>query len=348
MTTKGKLEVKMLDELRAKPLRLRMKLSNNVLKGLREARGLSAKELAAKVGVSYATYVAVENLRRKPYHYSHKTLGIEWSSVVTKLSEYYGVLPEHLFPSDVLMVEKSEVETATSADDLGHLMLGAAPMDPEQYLAQKEVMGLYEKALDPDSRKGQRLLEAMTGRMDNATFEEIGKDLGGISRSRTQQIFRTARLRVIGAKVRVDRNENIPTFIVTEEHLLREQAKLESEALMGYEVGNGDFKRIVDVFKAALEHPKNIRQKLFGRVSADRTKKILDALWRIDVLRLDKDTGRWSRGKAQPMPKTYREDDMFKCISVWAELDNERVKQRVQSMRMQLNKRVVALEKGQP
>lgn len=50
-----------------RPLRLQLKLRNNVLMRLREEMGLSARQVAEGAGVTYGEYLRHEGLKKKPY-----------------------------------------------------------------------------------------------------------------------------------------------------------------------------------------------------------------------------------------------------------------------------------------
>lgn len=322
-----KLDVGTLEALRAKPLRLQMKLGNNVLKGLREARGFSAASLAAEAGISYGSYLEIENLREKPYRYSSKTLKHEWREVVLKLSKYYGVLPEHLFPADVLMVEKNTVETSVSSDDLGQLLLGAAPLNPEEHLAQKEIMGLYEQALRPDTRRGRRLIEAVAGRSDNATWDEIGGDLG-VSKDRARQlVIDTAKHRIARVKMYLDRGEKVPR-----PQALPDRKTTQISMSLSLMSCAKDARSVVSVIEAALAvKPKDMRDILRNQVSAVRTKKVLAALERIKVLRFDKKLQRWVRGSRLGLAPVSQDRQMYRQVDRWDDYDKKCIKRHLEN-----------------
>ena len=177
-----------------KPLRVEMRLKNNVLVSLRERAKLGIHELAKLAGVGAQTYHGLELLRVKPI--SRKTG--DWSPSAYKIADYYRLPVEALFPDDVLAVERRTAKLALNVADVGHLMLASQPLDPEAALERKEELQMLtaaltgdevyalEKALSPFERSIVRKHFGLDDGVEQ-TFKEIG-DTYNLSRERTRQI----------------------------------------------------------------------------------------------------------------------------------------------------------------
>lgn len=100
-----------------KPIRVEMKLKNNILFSLRENTGLSSKNLAEKIGICYVSYLNMESLRTSPLCPSG-----EWAQTARKIAVYWKMLPEDLFPEAVLRVRKTNGSFAMNAQQIDRLL----------------------------------------------------------------------------------------------------------------------------------------------------------------------------------------------------------------------------------
>lgn len=189
---------------RIKPLRLTMRLSNNLLIRLRESKGLSAPQAAKLIGVRYNTYLAIENMRSKPYgrRPGFGPVVYDWSPSAKKIASFYGVEPFDLWPADVLAVEKTGATVEASMDELSAaLLMSSPPLDPEMSLIAKQSAELVDEL----SPRMQRVLSA---RAEGYTLEEIGNDLG-LSKERIRTLEARAHGKMISAMKRKERSRTI-------------------------------------------------------------------------------------------------------------------------------------------
>lgn len=173
-----------MDELHEiKPLRLTVRVSNNILRQMRMKNGLSAPAFAASVGVKYGTYISLENMKET-------ARGMRgWTPTAMKIADHYRVPPELLFPDDVLSVRKSRVEITASASDVRLFASGHSPASPDMALEARETLELVRSTL---STKWASMFLA---HVDGATYDEIGEE-HGISRSRAGQLVDASKRRL--------------------------------------------------------------------------------------------------------------------------------------------------------
>lgn len=149
-----------------KDFELTLKLRNNHLKSRRLQLGLKARELAARAGVGYATYLDYEGLRRSPLSARR---GQVWTPSVEALAKFFGVPPEELFPAAILAVEKPEVVATIEGEKLQALASWHAgqlpPPTPEDLCEAKEEYDLLQRLL-PELPEAQQVVvkERIRGR----------------------------------------------------------------------------------------------------------------------------------------------------------------------------------------
>jgi transcriptional regulator with XRE-family HTH domain len=100
-----------------KPIRVEMRLKNNILLSLRENTGLSPRALAEKISISYTGYLDIESLRISPLCTSG-----EWTRRARKIAAYWKMLPEDLFPKAVLRVRKTSGSFAMDERQIDRLL----------------------------------------------------------------------------------------------------------------------------------------------------------------------------------------------------------------------------------
>lgn len=166
-----------------KEFRVKLTVRNNLLVSRREALGISAPELAEKLGVCYSMIWKLETLRESPLLEDGR-----WSKAARKLSEFYRVLPEDLFPDAILAANHTSVEREMGAEE-AFALAGDLPLAPDDRLIAGERIRSVTAALAELSPRQQRLLAARFGLdgSEGITYEEMGERLG-VSRERARQL----------------------------------------------------------------------------------------------------------------------------------------------------------------
>jgi transcriptional regulator with XRE-family HTH domain len=214
-----------------KPLRMIVKLVNNRMRELRENLGLSTVEMAQKMGIAYTSYIALENMRRRPVGQRGK-----WLSAAVKAASFHGLLPEDLFPDVITAVENSIVERkldetevmAVLSEQTARLSLGpeSTCMDADQI----EVLHRAIKTLSPV----QQFIIAQRFGLDGGEerlLADCGKDLN-LSRERIRGLQETALGRLRKQFFLVDREYEIAcqkNAVDIHERSLEKRKKAETE-----------------------------------------------------------------------------------------------------------------------
>ena len=176
-----------------KPIRATIKLQNNCLRARRVALGLSAREIAEKIGISYHTYLRLENMHRGPISVRE---GQPWLDGAVKLAKFYQVLPEHLFPSVVLAVDKPVSSREFDESEIQALLpdyMRRESLGPEEIMSHNQLRGTVTKALrmlkpiEVEVVKRHYGLDSGTGR----NLTQVGREIKR-SVTRTSQILNRA------------------------------------------------------------------------------------------------------------------------------------------------------------
>jgi len=167
-----------------KDLRIVARIYNNQLRERREALGLSAPQLAEKIGIDYVSYIGLEAMRNQP-------VGSKgWKPIALKIADFYLEPVEKLFPASVLAIRQIETERRVDAEEIAALSSGP-PSTPLQLVESAETHeALYSavlNALDEKERLVISMRYGLTGESEERTLEEVGEALG-VSRERIRQI----------------------------------------------------------------------------------------------------------------------------------------------------------------
>lgn len=180
-------------------LAVTLKVSNNRMKRLRLDLGLSTHEAAEDAGVSYFSWIALENMKRSPRGRGHRGSQYEdWTPTAKKVAKFFGAPPDEVFPEAVRRVTTSTVTRELSADDLAALIgRDEPPQLPDAALEVKDLSRLTGDVLDHvQERKGPRHRLALVMRFglegnDEHTLEDVGRHLL-VHRERARQIISSA------------------------------------------------------------------------------------------------------------------------------------------------------------
>ena len=193
-----------------KEFRVTLRLHNNLLRQRREELGLSRKEFATTVGVSYGLYCDMEGLRYNPF--SHGT----WNRLALIVASYHGLPPEDLWPGSILAVEHTVAERTFDADEVGLLLSdyqSGLCLPPSEMVEDKQESEAVARVMSTLTPREERALRARFGfDGDEMTYREAGGVLGGVSAERARQIelkaFRKlnhpARLKRLGREAPID------------------------------------------------------------------------------------------------------------------------------------------------
>lgn len=177
-----------------KPIRAIIKLQNNCLRARRMALGLSTHEIAERVGISYSTYLCLENLKRRPL--DTRLEEETWTKAAEKLASFYQVLPENLFPLVVLAVDKPVTSREFDESEIQALLpdyMRNEALGPEEAISQNQLRGTVTRALKMLKPTEEEVVRRYYG-LDSGTSmlsTQIGEEIGR-TRSRVDQILNKA------------------------------------------------------------------------------------------------------------------------------------------------------------
>jgi transcriptional regulator with XRE-family HTH domain len=185
----------------SKPILATIKLQNNCLRARRVALGLSSREIAARIGISYLSYLRLENMRQSPLGVR---AGEHWRENAKKLANFYRVLPENLFPQVVLEVDKPVTSREFDESEIQSLLpdyMRREALGPEEVMSRNQLRGAVTKTLrslkpmEIEVVKRHYGLDTGIGRTVNQVGREIGR-----SGTRVKQI-RDIAIRKLGSLV---------------------------------------------------------------------------------------------------------------------------------------------------
>lgn len=175
-----------------------IKLRNNHLKERRVALGLSPREFAEVARVCYPSYLDLETMRVAPIKKDRA-----WRKAVLAVAEYYKVLPEVLFPEEILKVTNPEVVRKASYEQIEPLLtcqITEAPQLASDILEQRDVHNAVHGILSELPEKARKVIEERYG------FTGEGRTYGSMAEDRN---FSTERVRQIHEKAIDDLRKKI-------------------------------------------------------------------------------------------------------------------------------------------
>ena len=175
-----------------KAFELTMTLRNNLLKSRREALGLSRSALAKLIGVGISDYGRLEALKQRPTRMpTERHPELRWLAIAQRIANFYNVLPENLWPDEILEVQKVEAVKTFDLDDLHPLLSDHQALmleSPEDILIQREFELDVSRALEKIKPREREVLRGRFGfDSEERTQADIGKDYG-VQRTRINQI----------------------------------------------------------------------------------------------------------------------------------------------------------------
>lgn len=106
-----------------KPLEVTVHVHNNRIKERRIDLGLSTHEVAEQAGVTYRNYIELENLKKPPLRKANMhSIQYEWRDSAIKLSLFFKVPLEELFPNVVLAIKKPIAVWKVSEEECSALL----------------------------------------------------------------------------------------------------------------------------------------------------------------------------------------------------------------------------------
>jgi RNA polymerase sigma factor (sigma-70 family) len=184
-----------------KELRLVAKIRNNRLMELREAKGLSARDLADAIGIRYEMYLGLEGLRYKPWGKRGKFGKPGWLKPARAVADFFGYPPDYLFPDCVRDIVKARTERRLNAEEVYALgNQGVGLLDAGARYDAAEFAVLLESALQTLSPRERKVIELRFGFVDSAmTLADVSDQIErvtdghiGVTRDRVRQIEQKA------------------------------------------------------------------------------------------------------------------------------------------------------------
>jgi DNA-directed RNA polymerase sigma subunit (sigma70/sigma32) len=188
-------------------LRISLKVSNNRLKRAREDLGLSSREAAKRIGMSYQELLKYEAMTKDPRSSRNGIL-----PSARRICAFYGATPDYFWPEALLAVKMLKAEREIAADDV-HLVPSGSLLELSSETASAEDrLEAHEKRawllrrmedLSPQEAQILRMRFGLDG--EEHSLEAIGSMQGKSQRSilKTQQraLRKIRRLAEIDAKI---------------------------------------------------------------------------------------------------------------------------------------------------
>lgn len=149
-----------------------VRVRNNQLKSRRDELGFSQAQMAAAVGIAKQQYQGLESMREHPL-----TSKGHWRGVALALASFFDVMPDDLFPPDVLGI-KSNVSTRTAnASEVIAITNGSSriALPASKAYDNAELSACLGDSISTLSAKERTVID---GRFyEDKTLEEIGQDM---------------------------------------------------------------------------------------------------------------------------------------------------------------------------
>ena len=155
--------------------RIKISISNGRILRLMDEAGIPSQvELARRAGLGVGDVNAIIKMRRMPKRHNG-----DWSDAARHIATILGVTPEEMFTDTQAngVLEQNNFEADLSEAQMGSL---CGP-DVATQLEHKDTVARLMEAL-PD-----RYRRVITARMEGATLEEVGEEMG-VNRERIRQI----------------------------------------------------------------------------------------------------------------------------------------------------------------
>lgn len=176
--------------LRPKEFRVESRIRNNRLITYREQLGMSPRQMAKAIGVSYGELLQFEALTKDPLRCNG-----QWRDGARKIAAFHGVSPDFFWPETVRAIKKTRATVELSSEEASRLALPATPISalgpaPDEALETKalrrEVTAVLA-TLRPREEKVAAMYFGLHG-YEPHTLEEIGEHFG-VHRERPRQIL---------------------------------------------------------------------------------------------------------------------------------------------------------------
>lgn len=164
-------------------LRVKISLKNNHLLTLREKSGLTQEDLSKAIGISSSTYRHLENLT-----YPAITNGV-WNQVALEIANYFDLLPETIFPHELLKIKKATTEFCADVEEIQKLSNYGNPFKLIENAEKGQAVRYAMATLTPREEKVLRKRNGFDG--EPQTYEGIAHDMK-CSTERARQIEQKA------------------------------------------------------------------------------------------------------------------------------------------------------------
>jgi len=167
----------------AKTFEVEIRIRNNRVKAARTELGLSTHEAAELAGVSYPSYLDIENMKKSP-----RAKNGEFRIIADKIAIAFGMLCEYLFPPAVDRVTKSVSCGTFDESELPPAMLAEIdylPPHQDDDVQLSEFREAIEERLKEFTPRQEKIIRMRF--FEGMTYEAIGESLG-VSRERIRQI----------------------------------------------------------------------------------------------------------------------------------------------------------------
>lgn len=179
-----------------KPLRVELRVRNNVMIRLREEMGFTSASAFCKAAkINYEQYNALENMRSSPIYPDterRRKLGyVGWTSVAREIAAFHGVDLATLWPDAVLRMRKVFSVGEFDENDIRSLgsSVRALQESPEEAVEVVQLQSRVRRVLSTLTPREEKVIRMRfgIGEPSDRTLEEIGEKFH-VTRERTRMI----------------------------------------------------------------------------------------------------------------------------------------------------------------
>jgi len=133
----------MIEDDEIKDFDIKVQVRNNHLLERRKRAGHSRASLCREANLCESLYGRLEACKLEPI-----TQAREWRKIALDLSDFYGVLPDELFPASIMMIKDPEGSAKMGAREVSQWMSLENPQDEMERLTEGRIFSnqLLEKA----------------------------------------------------------------------------------------------------------------------------------------------------------------------------------------------------------
>lgn len=177
------------EELASKPIKMKIRLYNNIIEQLIKNSGLTIEKIVEQSGVRKGSLYNLKSMKLSP-----KRETGEYRTSARLLAEYFKVLPEDLFPEVIENIKKNKSELELSEEEVYQISLEIeGHKTPEELVQDTEKKEVLQHAISTLTPRQERIIKMYF--YEDKTIAEIATT-EGVTTERIRQIINRA-LRIL-------------------------------------------------------------------------------------------------------------------------------------------------------